>query len=272
MGSKPGVRKRPTLEREALYRLVLELRQEGLSYGAIVERIQAERGVTLRKSHISGWINGKHKPFGYVTLFDPSPRAELAYVIGVTLGDGSTSSNRSYSHKIKLRVIDREFAAEFARCLGVLLRRNPPSVKWREKTGSWYTEVSSLLLQKFLRQDLRSLMPTIEHCPSCIGAFLRGFFDSEGSITARRLTVYNGDLDKLEFVCKLMTSLGIEATGPRLREEKGGMVSIKGREYHVNKDQYYVYVRTNSLVAFCNKVGFTIKRKQERLERAEERQ
>jgi len=256
------------MEREELYRLVLELKKQGLSYSGIIKRIESERGVRLGKSHISDWISGKHQPFGYVRAFDAAPRAQLAYVIGVSLGDGSTSSNRNYSHKIKLRVIDKEFAAEFARCLGVVLCRSPPLVKWREKTHSWYTEVSSLLLQRFLRQDLRSLMPTIEHFPSCIGAFLRGFFDSEGSITARRLTVYNGDLDKLEFVCKLMTSLGIETTGPRLREEKGGVVSIKGTEYHVNKDQYYVYVRTSSLVAFCNKVGFTIKRKQERLERA----
>jgi DNA endonuclease len=152
--TKPGVRLRPTIEREKLYHLVLDLRKEGLSYNQIIKMIHTEQGITLRKSHISGWINGKHKPFGYVRAFVPNPCAELAYVVGVSLGDGSTSTNRSYSHKIKLRVIDREFAAEFGRCLGVLLGRNAPLVKWRDKTHSWYTEVSSLLLTDFLRQDL----------------------------------------------------------------------------------------------------------------------
>jgi DNA endonuclease len=141
VGSRKGVKKRPTTERDQLYHRVLNLRKDGLSYNQIIRRIEAENGAILRKSHISGWINGKHKPFGYVTAFDATPCVELAYVIGVSLGDGSTiSGKRNYSHKIKLRVIDKEFAEEFARCLGVLLRRTPPRVKWREKTHSWYTE------------------------------------------------------------------------------------------------------------------------------------
>jgi intein-encoded DNA endonuclease-like protein len=145
-------------------RIVLELRKEGLSYDKIIRRIEDEHGIALRKSHLSGWISGNHKPFGFVSAFDETPRAELAYVIGVSLGDASTSSNRNHSHKIKLRVIDREFAFEFARCLGVLLCRSPPLVKWREKTHSWHTEVSSLLLQNFLKQPLELLKQVIEHC------------------------------------------------------------------------------------------------------------
>jgi len=269
MGSKKGVKKRPTTERDRLYRLVLGLREDGLSYNQIIERVEVETGVTLRKSHISGWINGKHRPLGYVRAFDASPCAELAYVIGVSLGDASTSSSPSnYNHKIKLRVIDEEFAQEFARCLGVLLGRTPPRVKWHEKTHSWHTELSSLLLMRFLRRDLVVLVPLIEHCPRCMGAFLRGFYDSEASIRGRQLRVHNGDLDKLKLVCRLLSSLGIETTGPHLRGEKGGTGSIKGKLYHVNKDQYYVYVRTSSLLAFSYSVGFTIVRKQERLKEA----
>ena len=71
MVSRAGVKLRPTVEREKLYRLVLQLRKEGLSYNKIIRKVQADHGVTLRKSHISGWINGKHNPFGYVTNFDP---------------------------------------------------------------------------------------------------------------------------------------------------------------------------------------------------------
>ena len=78
VGSKLGVRKRPTIEREKLYRFVLDLRREGLSYNAIIRRVETERGVRLGKSHISDWISGKHEPFGYVRAFDPTPRVELA--------------------------------------------------------------------------------------------------------------------------------------------------------------------------------------------------
>ena len=269
MVGRPGVKFRPTIAREKLFRAVLELRKEGLSYNQIIGKIETEHGVRLNKSHVSDWISGKHRPFGYVRAFDPKPCTELAYAIGVSLGDASTSSGRkNYNHKIKLRVIDREFAEEFARCLGVLLRRLPPRVKWHEKTHSWHTELSSLLLKKFLTQDLKTLIPSIKHCQACKGAFLRGFYDSEASIRGRQLRVYNGEIEKLKLVCSLLGSLGVSTTGPHLRGEKGGMVSIKGKMYHVNKDQHYVYVRTDSLLAFYERVGFTIKRKQERLEDA----
>lgn len=266
MGSREGVRKRPTIERDVLYHIVLELRKQGLSYNQIVRRVETEHGVTLRKSHISGWVNGKHKPFGYVTAFDPTPRAELAYVIGVMLGDASTSDNRGYSHKIKLRVVDREFAEEFARCLGVLLGRSPPNVKWREKTHSWYTEVSSLLLQRFLRQPLPELKRFIEASSECVSAFLRGFFDSEGWVYQIELGVANTNVPVLEYVSRLLESrFDIKVYGPRIKSRGGRMVIIKGRPYHANKDCYALLIDTKSLPAYQKLIGFSVRRKQERL-------
>jgi intein-encoded DNA endonuclease-like protein len=117
VGSREGVRKRPTIERDRLYHLVLSLRKEGLSYNQIIERVEAEQGVILRKSHVSEWINGKHKPFGYVRAFDAEPCPELAYVIGVEMGDASMSFSRNYNYKLKLRVTDKEFAEEFSSVL-----------------------------------------------------------------------------------------------------------------------------------------------------------
>ncbi|HEV2389235.1 MAG TPA: LAGLIDADG family homing endonuclease [Nitrososphaerales archaeon] len=269
MGSKKGVKKRPTTERDRLYRLVLDLRKDGLSYNQIIERVEAETGVILRKSHISGWINGKHKPFGYVSAFYAKPSAELAYVIGVSLGDASTSSgHRNYNHMIKLRVIDEEFAKEFARCLGVLLGRTPPRVRWHEKTQSWHTELSSLLLMGFLQQDLKELVPIMSHCDDCRASFLRGFFDSEGSMSGRSLTAGNENLELLKLVCELLESLGIETTGTHLATKGGRTVLIKGKFYRQNEDLFYMRVRTGSLGRFREIVGFTIQRKSIALSRA----
>lgn len=266
MGSKLGHKLRPTVEREKLYRLVLQLREGGLSYNQIIRKVEADCGVSLRKSHISGWINGKHKPFGYERAFEPTPTPELAYVVGVSLGDGSTSNSKNYSHRIKLRVIDREFAEEFARCLGVLLSRNPPNVKWREKTHSWYTEVSSLLLQKFLRKPLQELKGFIEASSECVSAFLRGFFDSEGWVYRTELGVANTNVPVLEYVSKLLESkFGIKVYGPRLKSRGGRTVVIKGRLYHANKDCYALLIDRKSLTSYQRLVGFTIRRKQERL-------
>jgi DNA endonuclease len=266
--SRAGVKLRPTVEREKLYRLVLQLRKEGLSYNKIIRKVQAEQGITLRKSHISGWVSGKHQPFGYVNRFDWTPRPELAYVLGVSLGDGSTSSNKNHNHMIKLRVTDEDFALEFARCLGMLLDRRPPRVTWHEKTHSWWTEVSSLLLQKFLRQRLEELVPTISHCKECKAAFLRGFFDSEGSISDRSLTASNENLELMKLVCELLSSLDIETTGLHLATKGGRTVMIKGKFYRQNEDLFYLRVRSKSLDVFQNKVGFSIGRKAESLSRA----
>jgi hypothetical protein len=100
--SRKGVKKRPTIERDRLYHLVLGLRKEGLSYGQIIRKIEDEEGVRLRKSHLSDWISGRRRPFGYVRAFEATPRPELAYVIGVNMGDASMSVNRKHSYMIKL--------------------------------------------------------------------------------------------------------------------------------------------------------------------------
>ena len=66
------------------------------------------------KSHVSNWLRGDHLPDGSVRKFVPTPTAELGYVIGVMLGDGSMSVCGDHSYKLKLRVTDRDFAEAFA--------------------------------------------------------------------------------------------------------------------------------------------------------------
>jgi intein-encoded DNA endonuclease-like protein len=263
---RAGVKLRPTTEREKLYQLVLELRKEGLSYNKIIRKIQADKGITLRKSHISGWVTGKHRPYGYVRAFDGVPSSELAYVIGVRLGDASMSISRSYNYKIKLRVIDKEFAQEFSRCLSVILGRSPPRVKWREKTHSWHTEVSSMLLQSFLKRPLEELKEIIEHCKGCVSAFLRGFFDSEGWVYEFQVGVANTNKAVLLYVLFLLeTKFGVRILGPRVTSKGGRMVIIKGKLYRANKDCYALYVDRRFLASYQSYIGFTIIRKQQRL-------
>jgi intein-encoded DNA endonuclease-like protein len=266
VGSRKGVKLRPTTERDKLRTLVLDLRKEGLSYNKIIAKISAEHGVALRKSHISRWVNSKHHPFGSVRLFDPIPSPELAYVVGVRLGDASMSVNRNHNYMIKLRVIDREFAQEFSRCLSVILRRDPPRVKWREDTHSWHTELSSVLLQNFLRRPLGELKQTIEHDDECVAAFIRGFFDSEGWVYKSQLGVVNTNKELLLYVSQLLKSrFDISVGPPRVTSKGGRIVLIKGKFYTANKDCYNVPVYGASLVRYKESVGFTIIHKQERL-------
>jgi intein-encoded DNA endonuclease-like protein len=101
----------------------------------------------------------------------------------------------------------------------------------------------------------------IEHCENCVTSFLRGFFDSEGSMSGRSLTVSNTRHVALACVKSLLRSLGISSTGPHLKAEGGRTVLIKGRFYRANRNEYYLRVRAKSLERYRALVGFSISRK-----------
>lgn len=62
----------------------------------------------------------------------------------------------------------------------------------------------SILLYKFLDRPWQKLEPYIEHCKDCVAAFLRAFFDGEGSICGRNLNIYNTDKALLLYIQRLL--------------------------------------------------------------------
>ena len=199
-------------------------------------------------------------------------------MIGVKLGDGYTTKKRrtirSYnSVRIGLKVKDREFAEEFARCLAKVLGRQPPKPFYdKHKHGQYVVEVHSETLYELLKKpvNLDELRKYIEHCEGCMASFLRGFFDSEGSVDKRGyIRTYNTDLVLLTYVKELLEQrFCVEVTGPRPKDKRGGIFQdpITGKPYIRKKDCYYIHIRTCCNLTFYRKVGFTIKRKQKRLE------
>jgi len=61
--------------------------------------------------------------------------------------------------------------------------------------------------------------------------------------------------------------LNIEVTGPHLGAKKGTPIYDKkiGKTYYTKKDVYYLYIQASSRRRFAELIGFTIKRKKERL-------
>ena len=117
--------------------------------------------------------------------------------------------------------------------------------------------------------DLDRLRPFIEHCENCMAAFLRGFFDSEGSISeAGEIKVSNTDLELLRYIGRLLGRLGIETGEPRLMAPKGTPTYFPGRKktYKKRRDCFIMLIRMHCNPTYHLRVGFTIKRKQERLE------
>jgi len=265
---------RPLELRIKLFDEVRRLRGLGLSYREIINEIERIHGVMLYPSHISGWLRGIHDPYKQrrhiPTLDHLRPSEELAYIIGAVLGDGCVCLSQKYHYLVALKVKDLEFAEEFARCIAKVLGRNPPK-PIPLKDGKFVVVVVSKTLYELLKKPINidRIRRYIEHCIDCICTFLRGFFDSEGSIDKDgEIQVYNTDKSLLEYIKELLHRLGIKTTGPKRSTKAGTPIKNPktGKTYFARKDVYYLYICAESRLRFYQLIGFTIKRKQQRLE------
>jgi intein-encoded DNA endonuclease-like protein len=250
-----------------LYDLVHTLRARGMSYGRIQENISASLGSHISKGLVSEWVRGIHEPLGRVNEFNQTATLELAYVIGVVLSDGNINS-RKYDREVLLSVTDREYAEEFRRCLGrVVSGFSNTKVRRSDKRNRWIVQKRSILLYQFLRRPWSDFIPFIEHDTKCTNAFLRGFYDGEGSISGRSLTLYNTQLDLLTYIRDLLSKLKIETTEIRVGTRAGTELRdpLNGRIYTRNSNCFSLRIRSKSLPQFARDIGFTIIRKQQRL-------
>jgi intein-encoded DNA endonuclease-like protein len=174
-------------------------------------------------------------------------------VIGVVLGDGYATSVKNKDYVIALSAKDKEFVEDFGRHLGNVLRRKPIKPIFKKNEGKYVAKAKSKTLYELLKKpvDLKRIRKYVEHCPKCVAAFLRGFFDSEGCVhKAGYIYLFNTNYEVLVYIQKLLWKyFGIESTGP-----------------WPGQKCYYIYIRAESLPKFYRYIGFTIPRKQKRLE------
>jgi hypothetical protein len=255
-----------------MYNDVLKLRKRGLSHTEIREEIYRKYRVWISLPTLKRWLRGVCNPYdgrGIPSLELLKPSEDVANVIGVILGDGY-SSERSHGYIIGLEAKDKEFVEDFGRRLGNILGRKP--IRPWKNAGRYVVEAMSRVLFELLRKpvDLKRIKPYVEHCPKCVAAFLRGYFDSEGCVhKAGYIYLFNTNYEVLVYVQKLLWKyFGIKSTGPRPHKPKGttGYNPRTGKQFKTNKDCYYIYIRAESLLNFYLYIGFTIPRKQKRLE------
>jgi intein-encoded DNA endonuclease-like protein len=178
---------------------------------------------------------------------------ELAYVLGVLKGDGYFCGDK---RSIALKATDKEFVAEFKRCLEKQFGYTVP-MYYRAYSHAWIAQLCSKAIYEFLLnfdiEQITNADPTIKV------AFLRGFADSEGSVAKQNISLYNTERQTLEFARKLLGSLGIESNIK---------LHYRGKSIKENwSDCYRLTINYRQpMLLFYEKVGFTIIRKMIALE------
>jgi intein-encoded DNA endonuclease-like protein len=267
-----------------IYERAMTLHRQGLSNKEIRNVIEREFGVRLPMSTLCHWLHGKYSPYnkGYIPSLELlKPSEELSYVISVTLGDGYVCKERVVrkdrndydydNYMIGLEVKDKELAVAFARCLTKVLERKPIKARYDKSAGRYVVRVRCKTLYELLKKpvDIKRIKKHVEHCLKCMAAFLRGLFDTEGCISKDGyIYLYNTNYEVLVYAQRLLRRFGIESTGPWPHKRKGTTTHnpTTGKQYKTNEDCYYLYIRTSSNTNFYRHIGFTIRRKQKRLE------
>lgn len=191
---------------------------------------------------------------------------DFAFVLGVMQGDGCVSGGYPYRnrkrmyYRIILNTIDYDFAIEFKNRLekwsGMTssLSYRPSKVpNWKDQ---WHVVLYSNEASKFLRNF--NLSDVLDFNEKEKGLFLRGFFDSEGSVyfTARRNEVkcFNTNKATMFLVDKMLHSIGIKKV-------------YWYTSFHSEMPCYRLSIHSKADVqVFNEKVGFSINRKQRRVE------
>ena len=194
-----------------------------------------------------------------------TPTEDLAYVIGVLKGDGSLLvSTKKRTYGIQLNAKDEDFCKAFYQSLKAIGLRphlsQPPSnnglyrvTAYSKEFYEWYSKLTLEDLEKMLYNE------------SLIKAFLRGYFDSEGSVSFNRygnasVRLSSTDGELIKFVQRLLLKIGIRST--IYFEEEHNCFGRTVRHYTLN-------ISKSQAIAFREKVGTNIQRKMERLSKIE---
>jgi len=199
---KIDVRKLPIEERRKLKHEALMLRKT-MSIAKIVATLNISR------STVEGWIYKNRNPDNLFNHPKLHSSKELSYILGVLYGDGCVTTSGKGAYVIKLATTSLIFALEFKEALERIGLNPRIDIEMRSRKNSrlkdryvvrafskifysWYKSVSLDILREIIKGG------EID--------FLRGFYESEGSIDLRRkkgqlrIRITNTNRELLELV------------------------------------------------------------------------
>ena len=241
------------------YERAMELLNKGFGITTISKKLG------IPKSTLHYWRHNLNKP--PTTRWIPKPSSELAYVLGVLLGDGYIVREHHNNYDIELLVKDYDFAEEFSKVMARVLDKNfKIPRRWRRRPDFWRVYYQSKAFhQWFKEQTLDTLKPYIEYNRDTVKYFLRGIYDSEGcNYRCKQIFLSNNDLKLLSYIQYLLKKyFSIKATGPYLNVKAGSIMVKGGKRFRRNHNNYYITIsKRRGLRVFLSKIGFSIRRKQ----------
>ncbi|NIP40460.1 MAG: hypothetical protein GTN39_02990 [Candidatus Aenigmarchaeota archaeon] len=194
---------------------------------------------------------------------------EKAYLFGVMIGDGYLHCTENKSYQIALQAVDRDLISEFAKCLKKVYGLEASISNIKIKTQNWNDKWQARICCKEIFNDILGYGPFKTDSwkvPKIISdssekvqcRFLKGFFDSEGSVgtNSRRVVAVSTNKQGLNGIKSLLSRSGINSRIHRNKEIRGNRkpcysIRITGRE---------------NILKYNEKIGFSIRRKQVKLD------
>lgn len=232
-----------------------------------VERMRTMNKITQPKAtKISAELRTKRLPENAKILSE-----NLAYILGVVYGDGHVSVKQ---RRVILAATDKEFVLNFKNKLenwsGFKVRFFTRLIKLDEyiknRKIQYVSYIDSVEASKFLKNFNLNIIKFSEDKTKC--AFVKGFFDSEGTVLKIDTHSKNVGLGcsntkiKLIFLIKtLLESLEMES---KINVTKTRPI----RTHPGNRPFYKLWIhKRENVIKFHSLIGFNINRKQERLEK-----
>ena len=193
----------------------------------------------ISPTHFRRWMKGAGARLkSPVKNPDLNPSAKLMYILGVLKGDGYVYKRGKRAHVVELSAISEKFVRSFANALTEI--DLAPSVRTRYISGyaNYRVYVVSAISKNFVEWyrnlDLTQIKEMIGENKELATAFIRGFYESEGSCEISKgypyISMCNTDLPVLLLVKDLASSLGYD-----LNLNKAGSTSTGKPFYRLRK-------------------------------------
>jgi len=249
------------VEIEAIYKEVLRLRAEKIGHKKMFQHLKKKYKFTPSITTIRDWIKRRNNP---VRKLDTG--SNFAYSLMALLGDGGICFNKC---SIQFKTRDEEFATKLADALAKSLKRGKPyKVSYLPKEESFRIALSNRRIYELLREAKNDPEKIYQYLCLFPADACRGFFDAEGSVDVKSKFVEasNTSLKLIRIVQKLLQQLGISSKIHEWRRRDLYFMK-NGKMYRRKEIVYRLRIcGKEELFRFYKLVGFTLSRKQKRLE------